>query len=345
MKASVERPIYTAKVVHESGSTATTYHLKDITTDLLVSHPKNMLAEKVDISLINTKVEKTQLRSIIAVKDKIYVYANTGSGSSEVFRGIVWERTLSEDSDSDEIKLSCYDRLIYLHKSRDNFFAKSGKKTKALIESIAKKWGFKISFKYSSITHGKLTFHNENVADIIISILEEVKKKTGISYIIRMEKDTIVIDAVGSNTKAYQLTSKTNTISTNFNETMEDMVTKVLIVKAETTKKGKSEEETGKYLTVASVTKNTDKYGTLQQIITLGKDDSLADAKKEANQTLKDNAVPKKEIDVKSVDIPWVKKGDQIYISAGSLSGYYIVDGIEHDALNYLMRMEISKYG
>ena len=72
MKASVERPVYTAKLVHESDTTATTYHLKDITTDLLVSHPENALAEKVDMSLENIKVGNDFLRNLITVKDKVY---------------------------------------------------------------------------------------------------------------------------------------------------------------------------------------------------------------------------------------------------------------------------------
>ena len=345
MKASVERPIYTAKLVHESGTTATTYHLKDITTDLLVSHLKNELAEKVDISLVNIKVGNDFLRNLIAVKDKVYVYADVGSGENEVFRGIVWERTMSEDADSNDIKLLCYDHLIYLQKSKDTFFAKSGKLSKNLIESIASKWGIKISYKYDSITHGKLSFHNDSVADIIIFILDEVKKQKGAGYVIYMDGDTVVIDFEGNNSTVYKLTNNDNTISTNFKESMEDMVTKVLIVKSETVKNGKSEEETGQYLTVTSVSKNTDTYGTLQQIIVLGKDENLTDAKTEANQTLSDYATPKKEIEVESVDIPSVKKGDQIYISAGTLNGYYVVKSIEHDALNYTMHIEVVAYG
>lgn len=337
MKASTEHPVYSARIVKSNG---TTYRLKDITTDLIVSHPKDELAEKAVATLVDVKVGKEQLRNLIAVQDKVYINANTGSGESEVFRGLVWERDFSYDADTDEINIVCYDRLIYMHKSKDNFFAKSGKTTKALVETLAKKWGFKISFKYKSITHGKLTFHNESVADILISILDEVKKKKGVGYAIRMSGDTIVIETEGSNKTVYKLAEKKNAISTSFKETMDGMVTKVLIVKAETV----NDEETGNYLTVTSVSKNTSKYGTLQQIITISKDENLSEAKEEANQTLADNATPKKEHEIKAVDVPWVKKGDQIYITAGSLNGYYIVDGVEHDTLNYIMYLEVSKY-
>lgn len=341
MKASITNPVYSARLVKDNG---TTYRLKDITTNLIVAHPKDELAEKVSLTLVNIKVGSSKLIDLISVKDRLYVNANTGSGDKEVFSGIVWAREVSEDSDANEIQLTGYDRLIYWHKSKDNFFAKAGKKTNTVISSIASKWGLKISYKYLSITHAKLTYHDESIADIVIDILNKVKKQTGVDYIIHMDGGTIIIEPVGSNKTVYKLSDKENALSSYYKQTMEGMVTKVLIVKAETTKNGNSEEETGNYLTVASVSKNTGTYGTLQEIITISKDEKVSEAKEEANQTLKDNATPKVEEEVKAVDIPWVKKGHQIYISAGKFNGYYIVDGIEHDSTDGVMYMEVSKY-
>lgn len=385
MKASITNPVYSARLVKANGMT---YKFKDITTDLLVSQPEKELAEKVNLTLANIKVGSSKLIDLISVKDNVYVNANTGSGEKEVFRGIVWSREVSEDADADEIELTCYDRLIYWQKSKDNFFAKAGKSTKSVISSIASKWGFSISYKYLSITHAKLTYHDESISDIIIDILNKVKKQTGVDYVIYMDGNKIVIDKVGSNKTVYKLSQKENAVSAYYKQTMEDMVTKVLIVKAETTavttkeSGGSSEaaiielaksymaedpdltyadaiakakeslsgssssggEETGRYLTVASVSRNTAQYGTLQEIITISKDEKLSEAKEEANQTVKDHGKPKVEEEVKAIDIPWVKKGHQIYISAGKLNGYYIVKGIEHDAAEGIMYMEVYAY-
>ena len=344
MAASMIHPVYTAKLVKENSSQTTTYHLKDITQDLVVSHPEDELAEKVTLNLMNIKAGSSWLSSIIALQDKLYVYADTGSGASEVFRGIVWDRGLPEELDSDEIKLVCYDKLIYLHKSKDNLFAKKGKQTKTIITSLANKWGLKISYKYASISHAKLVYQNQSIADIMVSILDEVKKKTGKGYVIYLDKDTIVIDYEGNNSTVYKISKGENAIRCNFVETMDGVVTKVQIVKAETVSKDSSEEKTGKYLTVTSVSKNTDKYGTLQEIIVKEKDDKLSEVKEEANQILEDKATPKSESDVESIDIPWVKKGDQIYIDTKTLNGYYIVKSIEHDALDNVMYLEVEKY-
>lgn len=376
MKASITHPVYSARLVKDDGMT---YYLKDITTDLNVSHPKNELAEKATISLVNIKVGSGRLYDIITVKDRLYVNADTGSGAQEVFRGFVWSKEKTNDADSDEISLICYDRLIYWHNSKDNFFAKAGKQTKDVISSIASKWGMSISYKYLSISHAKLVYHNESIADIVTDILNQVKKQTGVDYVIRMEDNTIVIEPVGSNKTVYKLAEKENAVSTYDKQTMDGMVTQVLIVKAETTATQKvdgsiveiaksymesdpslsyadaiakakensgsgGEKETGNYLTVATVSRNTAEYGTLQEIIVLDKDENLADAKEEANQILDDNSTPKKEKEAKSVDVPWVKKGHQIYISADGFNNYYIVDGIEHDSKEGIMYMEVSLY-
>lgn len=149
----------------------------------------------------------------------------------------------------------------------------------------------------------------------------------------------IVIETVGNNSTVYKIENKDNAISTEYRQTMEDMVTKVKIVKAETTSKDK---ETGKYLTVTSVSKNTKEYGTLQEILVKEKDDKLSDVKKEAQKTLNSKAKPTTERTVKAIDNPWVKKGHKVYISAGNFKNYYIVKGIEHDATDHVMYLEVG---
>ena len=338
--ATMTNPIYTVNLIKPDG---TKYYLKNVTTDLVISHAKDELAEKVTMSLANTKVGTAYLHNIITLKDKVYVYANTGSGATLKFQGIVWDRNSEINGDSNGIGIVCYDRLIYFHNSKDNYFAKKGKSTKDAITAIAKKWGFKVSYKYESISNAKLVYRDESIADIIVSILDKAKKKTGKDYVIRLDKDVIVIETVGTNSTIYKIENKKNALSSTYHQTMNDMVTKVLIVKAETVKKGDSEEDSGKYLTVTSVSKNTDKYGTLQSILVKEKDDKLADVKKEANEILKENATPKETMEIDAVDNPWIRKGDKVQVSTGNLNNYYIVQGIEHDAVDHSMYLEVKR--
>jgi hypothetical protein len=71
----------------------------------------------------------------------------------------------------------------------------------------------------------------------------------------------------------------------------------------------------------------------------------LSEAKKEANEILKEKATPEVEIEVSAVDNPWIKKGDKVNIVAGNLNNYYIVKGIEHDCFDKKMYLEVKKNG
>ena len=336
MAASKQCPVYKMNLFDSSGKK---YQFQNITTDLVFGHEEEDIAEKVNITLANVMVGKKRLSSYIKLRQKVYLYANTGSGSKEVFRGYVWERKFSTSDDSREITLLCYDRLIYLQKSKDNLFRKKGARTKDVITSIAKKWGIKIKYNYKSITHGKLVYRSENLSDIIISILNKVKKKTGVGYVIRCEKGVMVIEPQGSNKTVYKVEKGDNAISDEYIQSMEDMITKVKIVKAES----KKDKETGKYITVSNVKGDTKTYGTLQDIVEKGSDEKLSEAKKEAKNIIKKNGKPKTEITVSAVDNPWIKKGHKVYINTGYLKNNYIVKGIEHDATNHTMRMEVRK--
>jgi hypothetical protein len=339
MAASMTNPVYTANLI----SGGQKYRLKGITTDLITSHENNDIAEKVTITFANVKVGKKQLHSIVKLRDKIYVYANTGSGAKEVFRGIVWERQFDRTSDVKEVKLICYDKLIYLMNSKDNLFVKKGTTTKSAVTKLAKKWGLKIRYAYKSISNKKIVYRSETIADILVSLLNKAKKETGVGYVIRFEKNVLVIEPTGKNKTVYKVESGDNSLSVSYNETMDGMITKVKIVKAETQKKKDSEEETGRYITVANVKGNTKKYGTLQDILEKGKDDKMSKVKKEAQNMIKKDGSPKKNITVSAVDNPWIKKGYKVYINSGNLKNYYIVKGIEHDATNHTMTMEVKK--
>lgn len=339
-EASITNTIYSATVIKMDG---TTYHVTDIITDLMVSHGKDELAEKAVISLMNVKTGGSDIKKLISLGDYVCVYADAGNGKEEVMRGTIWKRDLSEDSGEDIIRLTCYDDLIYFHKSKDNFFAKKGKTTESIIKSISDKWGISVDYKYTSIIHGKFAFHNESIADIFVTVLDEAKKQTGADYVIRSEKGVIVIDFAGSNSQAYIVDENSNAISSNYSESMDNMVTQVLIVKAETVSKDGGEEESGKYLTVTRVDKNTDEYGTLQEVLVKGKDQALSEVQKQADETLKEKSTPEIESEFTAIDNPYIKKGHQIYARTSNISGFCTVLAIEHDAMKNIMSLEVKK--
>ena len=330
-----EYPIYTAVAVAADG---TKYYLDNAVLDLTIDEAKNELADKVSLSLRNAKTETGKyLSGCLDLDTVLFVKANDGKKTEEVFRGPFWDITYQSKEDK-ELKVTAYTNLIYLEKSKDCLYFSAGKYTDVIVRSICKKWNIALNYVYDKIKHPKLPFNNKTIADIIIELLDEVKKKKGTKYVIRGVKDSIQIRKVATNTDVYHFQKQKSALSTKSNITKDGLITKVVIYGKEDDNERRAVQATvnGSYLK---------KYGTLQDVVTMSSNTTLAEAKKEANEILKENGTPKKTYDIETLDVPWVHKGDLIRITAGDMSGKFIVLSVSHDALKKTMSMEVEKYG
>lgn len=329
MKASLENPKYSAYVV--SGDKR--LNLTSVVTNLERTQNDGEIAQRVNIEVANIKHDGSYLSSIIAVRDRIYIYADTGDGPVEVFRGYVWERPYISSTEK-TLKITAYDNLIYLQKSDDCLYFSAGKSTEAICSQICEEWGIKLNYKYWSITHPKLPLRG-NLADIFMDdLLNAVKKQTGYKWVLYSEKDEMYIAYVGKNETVYTLRARNNAIEARSSVTMDGMVTRVKIM-------GKADEDERQPVE-DTVSGDTAKYGTLQKTINRSEGTSLADAKAEAQETIKEKGTPIKEWETTAVDIPWVKKGDKVKIDAGDMSNKeFIVKSITHDAKKKEMTVEM----
>ena len=330
--ASLENPRYTVYMVSSDGKTK--YHLTPAVLDIDMSNQEKQVAQCVTIKLANVKTGSTTINSLIDVRNRIFIYCNDGSKNDEVFRGFVWTKYNDADVDARTSTIKCYDNLIYLQESEDSLFFAKGKNTKSVMSEICKRWGITLNYTYSTITHGKLVLKG-NLTNIFRSdILDLVKERTGKKYVITSQKDVMYVKPVGKNTTIYTIRHVNNAIVTREATSMDDMVTKVQILG----KSGKS----GKVPVVATIKGDTAKYGTLQKIQTKNSDQSLSDAKKEANATIKEYGKPQKEYQVTATDIPWIQKGDLVRVEAGSINRNLIAVGIERTINNQQKKMTLD---
>ena len=329
MAASKENPIYTVYVV----SGGKKYNLSEVVENLKFTDQEAQFSKGVHISLANIQTEGKWLVSLLNVRDRVYIYADDGERNEEVWRGFVWANGYKSSTSSRLIVLKCYDNLIYMQESEESEYFSSGKETKAVMQSICEKWGVKLEYTYDSITHDKLPLRGP-LSDIITAdILDLVKDRTGKKYVILSEKDVMQVKEVGKNDTIYKIISKGNAITTEAEITLDGVATKVVIL-------GKADDNDRRPVE-ATVTGETAKYGTLQKIINRDENTSLADSKKEA-QSLIDEKKPKWEYRLEAPDIPWIRKGDKVYVSAGSLIGYFIVKGIERSIENAKKVMSLT---
>lgn len=328
---SLTNPDYTAYIV--SGTVK--YNVTPALIAADRSEAKKEMAQCVTLELANVKVGDKYLSELIQARDRVYLYANDGSKDGEVFRGFVWTGG-GQDSLSDKsFKIKSYDNLIYWQESEASEWFASGMKTETVVKKLCDNWGVKLSYNYASITHPKLALRG-GLSDILMAdILDPVKERKGKDYVVTSIKDVLTVSQVGQNQTIYHILEGKNATSASYEYTMNGMITKVVIL-------GKADNDDREPVE-GTRSKNTSKYGTLQKIIRRSGDTTLAEVKEEATNLLNENCTPKYSYLVKAPDIPWIRKGDKVYVNAGSIKKkYLIVDDIDRTVDNTKKEMTLT---
>ena len=330
MKTSKENPIYTVKITTKD----TIYNITPVLTSISFSEQEKQIAECVNISLMDIAVKGKKLSDIFTPRNRVLVYANDGSRSEEVFRGYVWDVIPKDSLTESEITLKCYDNLIYWQESDDSDFFQAGKYTDEIVGAVCKTWGVTMDYQYERITHEKLVMRCK-IADFIVEdVLATVQTRTGRKYTLRSEKDVVKIKLAGANETVYKITKANNAIELRRYITLNGVITRVVILGTA------SDDE--KTPVEATISGDTDEYGTLQSIISKDEDTSLDDAKKEANEIIAEKGKPTWEYDVSATNIPWIRKGDRVELNMSSLKGLYLVKSISRDISNKGQTMTLT---
>lgn len=332
MNASLQAPRYQAVILTAGGQRCV---VTGAVTGLSLGWSENEIAQKATLSVWNQKHQGVLFTSLFKPRDRVFLYADTGEGDKEVFRGYIWEKQYQSALEK-EITYVCYDNLIYLQESEDSLYFPAGRSTESIFAAVCKKWGVPLQYRYQSITHSKLPLKGA-LADMLLSdLLEPVRKQTGQRYVLRSIQDTLCVDPAGSNGTVYKLAARANVLYTRTSVSMDGMATQAVIT-------GKADSD-GRAPVEATLSKNTAAYGTLQKVLASSDADSLADARKEAEELLKEKAQPSHSASIKAADIPWVRKGDRVDVAAGDLGGAYLVLGVTHDAMQKTMELDIERF-
>lgn len=307
MTAAIGNPVYTV-IIKADG---TEYNVSAALENLSFADQEKQFAQCVTMQIVNQKINDSWLSALLKVGSRVYIYADDGTTKAEVFRGLVWTRSYGSANDGKVLKLKCYDNLIYMQESEDYRFFASGRSTEDAIKTLCSDWGVTVEYSYDSITNTKLVLRG-NLSDIFTAdLLDLVKDRTGKKYVIRSEKDVMKIMHVGKNATIYNLKRQENVINTSSEHTMDGMITKVIIL-------GK-EDKNDRAPVEATEKGNVARYGTLQKVINKSENESLADARKEAQSLIAKNGEPKWTYEVEAVDIPWIRKGDKVFVNAGDM--------------------------
>lgn len=320
---------YRTVVVTEKGKQ---YNIENYIQNLGWEEPESEIATRISFTVRNDKTSKGALSSLIKPGCLVVIFSVAGSSNKEVARGNVMSWNPVRQSSANTLKCTCYDELHNLQKSQDNMYFPKGTGTKSAITKVFKRWGIPYSYDGPNVKHGKKKFNGQYLSDIILDLLDDAAKKGGGKYIVRASGGKACVLPRGSNKTVYVFRAD-NTKSVSISRSTEDLVTRVKVV-------GQADDD-GKSKVEATLNGLT-KYGIRQRIYTRGSDESISEAKKAAQEILDDKGSIKKEVTVQSPDVPFVRKGDLVYLIVGTSDSYYYVKGIRHDADSASMSMTLE---
>lgn len=292
------------------------------------------LAVRLEAELQNIQMPDGKwLHQLTPLGGQVFLYADWGSGQQEIFRGTVFAWDYRTDP-LGHFTITAYDQLIYFMKSQDDRFYKAGQTAKAIIQDIAGAWRIPLgTVEGPNVALGKQVFRGETLANMINSVLKEAKAKGSIKWIVRSKQGKIDVIRPGQNTPVYVFSAHTNVDSINDRQNIEELVTRVKIIGAE--------DKEGKAPVVATLDGRTE-FGTLQEVVYQRQYDTPAAAKAAAEDFLKERGQPRRRRKVIAPDMPFLRKGDKVKVSAGTLIGYYLVSGVVHNVTQQIMSMEVE---
>lgn len=310
------------------------YNIKEFVEGLVWEENDGELATRISFTAKNEKTSAGLISSLAKPGCLVGVFATDGSIDEEVARGYVtdWKPLLS--GSKDKVDITCYDELYNLEESQDLIYYSSGIGTKSAITQIFDNWQIPTE-KYDGpdVTHGKLAYKTESLADVLLDILDDAKKKGGGDAFIRAAKGKVSVLQWGSNKTVYHF-EVDNTKQVSHKMSTAGMITRVKVI---------GQEDDDGRSSVEAVVNGQTKFGIRQKIYVRGKDDNVSDAQSAAQDIINDKGQVDEEITVQSPDIPFVRKGDLVHITAGTLNDYYFVKGIRHYADSMSMTMDLKK--
>lgn len=310
------------------------YNIKEFVENLGWEENDGELAVRISFTAKNDKTSAGLISSLAKPGCLVGIFASHGSTDEEVARGYItdWKPTLS--GNKDKFDVICYDELYNLQESQELIYYSSGIGTKSAITKIFDDWQIPMDkYEGPDVTHGKLAYKTEMLSDVLLDILDDAKKKGGGSAMIRAAKGKVSVIEWGSNTTVYHFEAD-NTKQVSHKKSTSGMITRVKII---------GQEDDDGRSSVEAVVNGLTKFGVRQKIYIRGKDDSVSDAQSAAQEIIDEKGKVKEDITVQAPDIPFIRKGDLVHMTVGTLKDYYYVKGIRHDADSGSMTMDLKK--
>lgn len=307
--------------------------ITDISTGLGYSEGAKELSIKIQLKVAVTTYNGKSTFELLKPFTQIIIFADMGDGFDEVARGKVQKITVTETNRENYLDIETSDEAAELRKTQDNFLFTDGHSSRAILQEIFSKHGVPSEIHVTDIKHSKKIYRGKYLCDMIDDVLKDIRERGGGEYLVRASKGKVEIVKRGENQTVWHFDAGDNLTKVSESFDASKTVTKVKVV-------GKSKAE-GHPSIEATVNGKTE-YGTRQIIYERPHNESAGDAEKSAKKILDEQGEPKRKVNIETVDVPTLRKGDKIRVKSSLGTSFYHVKSIRHNCVNHTMSLELD---
>jgi len=278
------------------------------------------VSRKLDIDVLYAVNDKNQPVIVPDVGDKVTMHYN---GTLQ-FAGIVWTRDLS--SKGQFIKISCYDSLIYINKSNVSYNFKD-MTAEAITQQVATDLGVTVGSLASTGVTMNLPAIGKSAYDTIMAAYTKAAESTGLKYLPIVKENALCVIEKGTTQVAMKLDYEYNIEGTQFTESLDGMVNRVIIY-----------DDEGNIVNTIDNSGWITAYGIIQDAIQNEKDKDMT---VKANKALKPI---EQKANVDALGCIEAITGSAIVITDKhtGLDGLFYIDGDSHTFVNNVYEMKLT---
>lgn len=308
-------------------------HLDQNQRGVSLSEPAGEIAVRLQVEMLNQKVNGTWLHELLPLGAPILFYEHHGDSWNQVFDGKIWTHN-PKSNPLNKFLITAYDGLYNILKSKDDRYYSAGTTGRAMIEDTCREWGIPLGqMDGPGVPLDKRPVRGEYIGDFFLSVLEESRLKGAGRFFLRFQNGKFHCLKPGQNSTVYYFGDEQNVAQVEDEQTMDNLVTRVKIIGAENDQARSPVE--------ATVNGKTE-FGVFQELVYKSQYKTYGEAETAAKSILSDRGNPKRRQVIDAPDLPFLRKGDKVYVTAGTLNGYYIAFGIDHDPDQRRMQVEVE---
>jgi len=278
------------------------------------------VSRKLDFDLLFAINDNNQPTVAPEVGDKVVMAYN----GAEVFNGIVWSRDLS--SKSQFITICCMDYLVYINKSTVSYNFRDST-AEDITSQVCSGLGIPVGALVATGVKMNLPAIHQNAYDIIMAAYTKASDSTGKLYMPIYTNGGLSVIEKGSTQIAMKLDYDYNIEGTQFSETLDSMVSKVIVC-----------DEGGNIVNTVENSGWIAAYGIIQSAVEVEKGKDMTTV---ANNMLKPI---EQKANVDALGNIEAITGNAVIVrdKHTGLDGLFFIDGDSHTFINNVYEMKLT---